>query len=98
MHDVLAVEIGESLANISKITLDVLFGDGLHLDLFEERASVGVLKDHISNFPFCIDMDINKFDDLGMRESIMHQNLILCDLIDLSTFIFTTLTATMLLL
>ena len=98
MHDVLAVEVGKPLTNILKITLDVLLADGLHLDLFKERASICVLEDHISNFPLCIDMDINKLDNLGVRESIMHQDFILGDLIDLNTFIFTTLTATMLLL
>lgn len=66
MHDVLAVEVGKSFADILKITLDVLLADGLHLDLFEERASVCVFKDHISNFPLCVDMDIDKLDDLGV--------------------------------
>lgn len=94
MHDVLAVQISECFANIPKVLFHIFLTNCLHFYLLEEGSSIGVLQDHIGDFAFNIDMDVDELNDLGMGESVMHQYFIFCDFIYLFFIMNTTFTAT----
>lgn len=58
VHDVLVMEIGESLTNISEIFFDFIFGEGLHCEFIVEGSSFCILKHHVGDLSFRIDVDI----------------------------------------
>jgi len=65
--------------------------------ILKKSSSFSILEDHIRNLPFCINVNINEPDDVGMGKSIMHGNLIFGNFINLNDgSSSTTLTATVL--
>jgi hypothetical protein len=88
------MQIGESFTYVSKIFFNVSFSESFHFDFVEESASICILKYHVGDFPIGINVDIDKLDDFGMGETIVHQNFIFSNFIDLDARIITTLTAT----
>jgi len=96
MHNILTMQVSQSLTNISKILSYIFFRDCSHFDFLEKSASICIFEDHISNFSFDINVDIDEFDYFRVGESIVHHYLIFCDFIDLATSKDTTFTATIL--
>ena len=83
MHDIPAMEVGDSLADVSKILFDIWSWNAWHFDFVEQRSPISVLQDHICDFSLCVDVDVNEFDDFGVGQSIVHHNFVFCDFIDL---------------
>jgi hypothetical protein len=84
VHDVLAVQVGEGLADILEVAPDFPLGEVLGLEFLKEGAPVGVLEHHVGDFAVAVDVDVEQLDDLGVGESVVHDDLVLGDLIDLA--------------
>jgi hypothetical protein len=94
VHDVLAVQVSECFADISKVPFDIFLTNRLHFNLLKKGSSIGVLQDHIGDFALNIDVDVDQLNNLGMGEPVMHQDLIFCDFVYLFFIVNTTFTAT----
>lgn len=81
MHDILAVEVGDPLTNISKIFLNLTFRYSFHFDFVKEGSSLSIFEHHIGDFSFCVDVNIKEFDDFGMGESVVHHDLVFGDFV-----------------
>lgn len=83
MHDILAVEVGDPLTNISKIFLNLIFRYCFHFDFVKECPSLSIFQHHIGDFSFRIDVNIKQLDDFGMRESVVHHDFVFGDFVNL---------------
>lgn len=68
-----------SFANIFEIATDELFAELsiAKLDFFVEGASWGILKDHIGGIFIFFIVVVEKFDDVGVVEFMVHVNFFL---------------------
>jgi len=84
MHNILAMQVSNSLADVSEILADLDFGYCFHFDLVKECSSFGIFQHHIGDLPLSVHMDVDEFDDFGVGEAVVHHNFVFCDFIDLS--------------
>jgi hypothetical protein len=94
MHDVLAVEVGESLTDILKVPFDFLFGNRIHFDFVVEGAALGVFENHVGDLSLRVDVDIEELDDFGVGQAVVHHDFVFGYFVYLRDLTTTTLTAT----
>ena len=97
MHEMVLMEIFDSLADISEVALHKLLVE-LSVPVFDllvEAASRGELQYHIGGVLVFLVVVIDEFDDVGVVELVMHVDLLFGVLVvDLSIIICTILIAT----
>lgn len=95
VHNIMLVKIGDGLTDIFKIGF-YLFFCGKPVSYFlKQSSSISVLKYHKSEFLFSINVIPKQFDDIGMAQFLMEDNLIDSRLPDLFISGVTILTATL---
>jgi len=67
MHDVMRVEIGKPFTHVFEILPALLFGHGSRFYFLVESAIFGIFQHHIGDLSFSVDMNIDEFDNFGMR-------------------------------
>jgi hypothetical protein len=81
MHDLLAVQVGNSFAHVSEILFNMLFSQGAGLDFLKERAIIRILQHHVRNLSLLINLVVEELNDFGMWEFVVEDNLVFGQLI-----------------
>jgi hypothetical protein len=76
VHDLLAMQVGNSLAHVSEILFNLLLGQGLGLDLLKQRAIVRILQHHVRNLSLLINLVVEELNDFGMGEFVVEDDLV----------------------
>lgn len=76
MHDLLAMQVGDGLAHVSEILLDLHFGQGTRLDFLKQRAVVSILQHHVRNLALLINLVVEELDDFGVGEFVVEDDLV----------------------
>jgi hypothetical protein len=84
MHDFLAMQVGDGLADVSEILFDLQFGQGTRLDFLKQRAIVSILQHHVRNLALLINLVVEELDDFGMGEFVMKDDLVFGKFVNLS--------------
>lgn len=79
MHEIILMEVLDSLTDASEIPLDELLIELsiAKLDLLVETATGGIFQYHVGDILLFLIVVIDEFDDVGMDELMMHIDLFL---------------------
>jgi hypothetical protein len=77
MHDSIAVQKIDSLANLTKQLANERLGQLMALNLLKKRAAVHVLQHHVGDVSLLLHVVVQQFDDVLVFQLLMHGDLLL---------------------